>query len=84
MKRWQQDLITTLVALEEQIKADSSEYLRLIRVPAGVAVSSADPKIVKLRSRIQNMRRQVIILKRHLHEARETDGTFSLCLRSQT
>jgi len=67
MERWQEQLISRLIDLEEQVKADSLEYLRLIKVPEN-ARSFDDPKVPRLRSRIQNFRRQIVVFRRHLNE----------------
>jgi len=66
---WQEQLILKLIDLEKQAKADSSEYLRLIREPPNMAEASFhDRKVIRLRSRIQNLSRQIILFRRNLHQ----------------
>lgn len=62
----QEQLISKLIDLEEQAKADSSEYLRLLKEPPNAGASFADSNLLRLRSRIQNIRRQIVLLRRHL------------------
>ena len=65
---WQEQLISKLVELEGQAKAHSSEYLRLIQVPGNLTEASLhDRQVIRLRSRIQNLMRQIIIFRRNLH-----------------
>lgn len=65
---WQEQLISKLIDLEEQAKTHTCEYLRLIRAPGNMAKASFhDRKALRLRSRIQNLMRQMALLRGHLH-----------------
>jgi len=59
----QQELITKLIDLEEQVKAHSSEYLHLIRTPDNRAKASYHKRrVLRLRSRIRGLMEQIAML----------------------
>jgi len=66
---WQEQLIVKLLDLEARAKAHSSEYLRLIQEPRNMAKASFhDRKVIRLRSRIQNLMRQIVLFRKHLNK----------------
>ncbi len=59
----QQELITKLIDLEEQIKVHSSEYLNLIRMPGNMTKASIHKrKVLRLRTRIKGLMAQIASL----------------------
>jgi hypothetical protein len=66
MQMQQKELVSRLIDLEEHAKVYASEYLRLI--DGQVTKSFHDGKALRLRSRVQNLMRQIALLRGHLHE----------------
>jgi len=67
-KMRQQELISKLIHLEEQAKAHTSEYLRLMQVPGSMGKASFhNRKAVRLRSRIKGLMRQIALFRGNLH-----------------
>ncbi len=75
----QDQLISKLITLEEQANADSSEYLKLIKMHENVGASFDDSKISRLREKILNLRRQIVVFRRHLRSVSEVGARSSFC-----
>lgn len=65
----EQELISKLIDLEEQAKAHTSEYLRLMQMPGNLTRASFhNNRALRLRSRIKGLMRQIALFRGSPHE----------------
>jgi len=67
-KMRQQELISKLIDLDERAKAHCSEFMRLIQMPGNQTKATYhNRRVATLRSRIQNLMRQIALSRGDMH-----------------